>query len=116
MRVLLDDFGVGFSSLSMATQLPVDGLKIDRSFVSSLTTSDAARAVVAAVVQLAIGMNLEVIAEGIESEAQLVLLRQLGVHQGQGFLFSPAVPIPEFERWIQDQMRFGVGVASSELL
>lgn len=106
MQVLLDDFGVGFSSLSMATQLPVDGLKIDRSFVADVTTSEAARAVVAAVVQLAEGMSLEVIAEGVESEAQLVLLKRLGVHHAQGYFFSPAVPIPEFERWIHDQVRF----------
>lgn len=114
MQVLLDDFGVGFSSLSLATQLPVDGLKIDRSFVASLTTSEAARAVVAAVVQLAAGMNLQVIAEGIESEAQLQLLRDLGVDHGQGFLFSPAVPLTEFETWIRDHMHFGVAVTPAQ--
>lgn len=96
-KVLLDDFGVGQSSLSLLTELPLDGVKIDAAFVRHLTSSESARAVVSAIVELGRRMDLMVIAEGIETWEQADLLQELGVHLAQGFLFSGAMPFSQFE-------------------
>ena len=92
LRLCIDDFGSGYSSLGLLHRLPVDGLKIDRSFVSDLGTSPAAQAVVRAVVQFSTDLGLRTVAEGIETPAQLHCLREMGCRYGQGFLFSPPVP------------------------
>jgi diguanylate cyclase (GGDEF)-like protein/PAS domain S-box-containing protein len=89
LRVWMDDFGTGYSSLSALHLLPIDGLKVDRSFVSAMGTDGRAGQVVATVLALARGMGLEVVAEGIERPEQLAGLRRLGCDAGQGFLFSP---------------------------
>ena len=109
IRVLLDDFGVGFSSLSIATQLPVDGFKIDRGFVASLAGNPSAVAAVESIIQLADRMGLHVVAEGVETHEQFELLRDLGVGYAQGFLFSPAVPMATFGDWLHADRRFDVG-------
>jgi diguanylate cyclase (GGDEF)-like protein/PAS domain S-box-containing protein len=88
VRVALDDFGTGYSSLSYLSKLPLDGIKIDRSFVSGLHESPANLAIVRAVVGLAQGLGIAVTAEGIEREDQLAELRDLGCDRGQGFLFA----------------------------
>ncbi len=106
IKVLLDDFGVGFSSLSIATQLPIDGFKIDRCFVASLAGNPSAFAAVEAITQLAKRMDLHVVAEGVETVEQLELLRSLGVGFAQGFLFSEAVPAATHARWLIDSHRF----------
>jgi diguanylate cyclase (GGDEF)-like protein len=93
VRVALDDFGVGFSSLRYLRELPVDVLKIDRSFV--IDTGDKASSMLSAVVSLAHKLDLEVIAEGIEEPEQLDRLQQLGPLTGQGYLFSRPVPCAE---------------------
>ena len=95
LQLCVDDFGSGYSSLGLLHALPVDGLKIDRSFVSDLGASRAARSVVRAVVQIANDLGLRVVAEGIETEAQLAVLRELGCPLGQGYLFSKPVPPDE---------------------
>ena len=92
LQLCVDDFGSGYSSLGLLHKLPVDGLKIDRSFVSDLGTSRTARSLVRAVVQIAADLGLKVVAEGIETEAQLAALRDLGCPLGQGYLFSQPVP------------------------
>jgi EAL domain-containing protein (putative c-di-GMP-specific phosphodiesterase class I) len=85
----LDDFGTGYSSLAALREFPVDALKIDRSFISSLHSSDgASEAIVRSTVALAHSLGLRVIAEGIETTEQAVRLRALGCDYGQGFLFS----------------------------
>jgi diguanylate cyclase (GGDEF)-like protein/PAS domain S-box-containing protein len=89
-RVLMDDFGTGYSSLSALHRLPLDGLKVDRSFVQAMGQDGRAGQVVASVLALARGLGLEVVAEGIERPDQLAGLRLLGCDAGQGFLFSPA--------------------------
>jgi EAL domain-containing protein (putative c-di-GMP-specific phosphodiesterase class I) len=90
VRVWMDDFGTGYSSLSTLHRLPIDGLKVDRSFVQAMGQDGRAGQVVASVLALARGLGLEVVAEGIERADQLAGLRLLGCDAGQGFLFSPA--------------------------
>lgn len=91
VSVYLDDFGTGYSSLSYLTRLPVHALKIDRSFVSKLTSDPASAMIVQAILMLAATLKLVVIAEGVETEAEASKLRELGCQYGQGYLWSKAV-------------------------
>jgi diguanylate cyclase (GGDEF)-like protein/PAS domain S-box-containing protein len=92
-RVALDDFGTGFGSFTYLKQLRVDYLKIDREFVRDIERNAASRRVVEAVVGLASGFGLKTVAEGVEDERTLALLRQLGVDYGQGFLIGRPAPL-----------------------
>jgi len=92
VSLLLDDFGTGYSSLNHLHSLPFDVLKIDRSFVTRMTEGEQPLQIVRTIVELARVMGMEVVAEGIETHAQYMLLRQLGCRFGQGFLFSRPVP------------------------
>jgi EAL domain-containing protein (putative c-di-GMP-specific phosphodiesterase class I) len=89
VELMLDDFGTGYSSLSYLAQLPLSGLKIDRSFVAGMPGGQAP--IVDAVVRLARAFDLRVVAEGVEDADQLVTLRRMGCGLGQGFLFSRPV-------------------------
>jgi EAL domain-containing protein (putative c-di-GMP-specific phosphodiesterase class I) len=91
-RILIDDFGTGYSSLSYLKNLPIDILKIDRSFVRDMASDARDAAIVRAIVDVAKSRGLMLVAEGIESVEQLEHLRGLGCQCGQGFYFSPAVP------------------------
>lgn len=91
MRVAIDDFGTGFSSLSYLRALPFDKIKIDRSFISEMMISPDARAIVKAIVMLAHELGMAVVAEGVENEHQIEILREFGCDQLQGFLFSKAL-------------------------
>ncbi len=93
VRLAIDDFGTGYSSLSYLHRFPIDILKIDRSFVSRLTDSSEGPELARAVVMLGETLGLETVAEGIEQEAQVNELRELGCVAGQGFLFAPARPL-----------------------
>jgi diguanylate cyclase (GGDEF)-like protein len=95
IHVAVDDFGTGYSSLSWIARLPLDSLKIDRSFIAAMNDSAEHMAVVSAVISLARALNLKVVAEGVEKEAQCNLLRLLHCDEGQGYLFS--VPLPPDE-------------------
>ncbi|POF43812.1 bifunctional diguanylate cyclase/phosphodiesterase [Pseudomonas laurylsulfativorans] len=88
MSVVLDDFGAGFSSLSYVHQYRFSGLKIDKSFIFELTTSPRSRAIVRAIVRMAESLDLSVVAEGVENEATLDLLREMGAGQAQGYHFA----------------------------
>jgi diguanylate cyclase (GGDEF)-like protein/PAS domain S-box-containing protein len=91
VQVAIDDFGTGYSSLAYLRRFPVSTLKIDRSFIQHLTESADDRAIVTAVIDLAAALNLATLAEGVETMADLALLRRMGCSSGQGFLWSPAV-------------------------
>jgi EAL domain-containing protein (putative c-di-GMP-specific phosphodiesterase class I) len=104
-RVFLDDFGVGQSSLSVLTDLPLDGIKIDAGFIRQLTTSESARAVVETISDLGRRLDLAVIAEGVETNEQADRLRDLGITLVQGFLYSPPLPTDEFVTWCVTQAR-----------
>jgi len=91
VQVAVDDFGTSESSLSQLSRMPIDCLKIDRSFVAKVQEHGHAALIAQAVISLAQSLGLRVIAEGIESAEQLEFLRERGCEQGQGFLFSPAV-------------------------
>ena len=97
VRVAIDDFGTGYSSLSRLSQLPVDTLKIDRSFITRLVRDPTAQAVVSTIVSLARAFKLGTVAEGVESIEQVNLLQSLGCEQSQGFLHSRPVPADQFE-------------------
>ena len=92
VKLAIDDFGRGGSSLHGLRELPVDMLKIHQDFVSGLGTASDGQAIVGAVVDLGHALGLDVVAEGVETDAQLARLRDLGCDGAQGFLFSQAVP------------------------
>jgi EAL domain-containing protein (putative c-di-GMP-specific phosphodiesterase class I)/FixJ family two-component response regulator/GGDEF domain-containing protein len=98
----LDDFGTGYSSLSYLQRLPVQHLKIDRSFVSNITSSPNDAAIVRAVVGMAHSLGLSVVAEGVETEGQLGYLRGLSCEQMQGYYFSPPVTADAFAALLRD--------------
>jgi diguanylate cyclase (GGDEF)-like protein len=95
LRIALDDFGTGHSSLAYLSRLPIDTLKIDRSFVRGMTENAGDTSIVTAIISLAQALRLSVVAEGVETEAQAQLLRLLRCDQMQGYLFSR--PLPEEE-------------------
>ena len=92
VRLVLDDFGTGYSSLAYLNRFPFDALKIDRSFVEALGIEQERTAIIEAIVGMARALSLDVIAEGVENEAQLSELRRLGCDYAQGHLFSRALP------------------------
>ena len=102
VRFSMDDFGTGYSSLAYLTQLPLDQLKIDQSFVQSIGVKATDSVIVQTIIGMANNLGMEVIAEGIETEAQRSFLEQNDCQLCQGFLFSRPVPIDQFE-WIQKQ-------------
>ncbi len=91
LRIYLDDFGTGYSSLSYLKRFPLNAVKIDKSFVRDLAEDSHDKALVNAIITMATSLTLDVIAEGVETEAHFKMLRDMGCHLGQGFLFSPAV-------------------------
>ncbi len=101
LRFSLDDFGTGYSSLSYLKRLPLDELKIDLAFVRSMHEPGGG-AIVQAIISLGKAMNLEVVAEGVETEEQRVFLAGLGCHSYQGYLFSRPVPVADFERLLAE--------------
>ena len=98
VRIVLDDFGTGFSSLSYLTKLPVTGLKIDRSFVADLGVVASAEAIIRTIVSMSRALRLEVVAEGVETHEQAQALVEIGCDKLQGYLFAapgPASAVPE---------------------
>ncbi len=104
-RIAIDDFGTGYSSLGYLKQFPIDVLKIDQSFVRGLATDPADAAITGAIITVARGLNLSVIAEGVETEEQRRLLQAGGCRLMQGFLFGRPVPAGEWGRWLEAGLR-----------
>jgi len=106
----MDDFGTGYSSLSYLYQLPIDKIKIDRSFIKDLECDREKLEVIKAIANLANGLGMNLVAEGIETKKQLEIVRQLNCHYGQGYLFSKPVnseraeAIIAFKRQIIEQI------------
>jgi diguanylate cyclase (GGDEF)-like protein/PAS domain S-box-containing protein len=98
IRFSIDDFGTGYSSMVYLQQLPLDQLKIDQSFVRALPGDDSSLAIIRAICSLAASLNLEVIAEGVETQAQRELLLATGCRRFQGYLFGRPMPLAEFAR------------------
>ncbi|MGE3467913.1 MAG: putative bifunctional diguanylate cyclase/phosphodiesterase, partial [Pyrinomonadaceae bacterium] len=97
IQVSIDDFGTGYSSLGVLKDLPIDVLKIDKSFINDVTRNPDDAALVKTIVTLASNLRLKVVAEGVETEEQLQFLRDLGCDEWQGYLFSKPLPFEEFE-------------------
>lgn len=100
VHISVDDFGTGYSCLSYLKRFPIDILKIDQSFVRDITVDPDDAQIVTSIISLAHNLRLKVIAEGVETEAQLAFLRRRGCDQMQGFYFSRALPIGEFEEML----------------
>jgi EAL domain-containing protein (putative c-di-GMP-specific phosphodiesterase class I) len=97
VRFSLDDFGTGYSSLAYLTKLPLDQLKIDRSFVHNIGIKTTDAVIVQTIIGMANNLGMEVIAEGVETETQRTFLEQHDCQVCQGYLFSKPVPIEQFE-------------------
>ncbi|AUT71467.1 cyclic di-GMP phosphodiesterase [Paraburkholderia hospita] len=104
-QVHLDDFGTGYSSLSQLGRIPLDVIKLDRSFVSSINADRKSQALVRSMVAVAQALQLKVVAEGIETESEELFMKGLGVEYVQGFLYGKPMPAAEFERWLHDRQK-----------
>ena len=91
IKIAIDDFGTGYSSLNYLQKLPIDTLKIDKSFINSMEYDEGAKSIIKAIIAMAKGLNLDIISEGVEERGQMEKLKALGCYGMQGFLFSPPV-------------------------
>ncbi len=103
IRLSVDDFGTGYSSLAYLRRLPIDEIKIDRSFVQGMGTDLSDLAIVRAIVDLGHSLGLRVVAEGVEEEAARDALREMACDEAQGFLISRPMPLDRFEAWLQSR-------------
>jgi EAL domain-containing protein (putative c-di-GMP-specific phosphodiesterase class I) len=112
LKLALDDFGTGYSSLSRLRELPVDILKIDRSFVTGVDVDAQAAKIVAAFIQLGQALGMTTLAEGIETEGEFRFLAEHGCHLGQGYFFSRPLPAREIShRWRSGEIVLASGAA-----
>lgn len=102
IHITMDDFGTGYSSLGYLKKLPFHTLKLDQSFIEELADDSQDKAIISAVIALGHGLNLRVVAEGVETQEQLELLRSLHCEQIQGYLFSRPLPVEEATKFLQD--------------
>ena len=105
VSVAIDDFGIGYSSLAYLHRFPVDTIKIDQSFIKEIVDDDTHYPVVLAIISIARGLDLKLIAEGVETEVQVRYLRKHGCSVMQGYLFHRPMPIDEFIATIRNEAR-----------
>jgi len=110
VRVSIDDFGTGYSSLSRIRNLDVDHIKVDRSFIDDIETSPQSCKIIEAILHLAHGLRLKVIAEGVETEIQLHQLRQMGCDLVQGYLLSRPLALSDYEALLDEDLEIDAGV------
>lgn len=103
IQVALDDFGTGYSSLSYIKKFDIDYIKIDRSFISNLATGNDDMVLCEAIINMAHKLGIKIIAEGVETEDQRILLKQMGCDFGQGYFFSKPLPSAEFEKMLYER-------------
>lgn len=102
IRVAIDDFGTGYSSLSYLKRFPIDAIKVDRSFVADIPNDGDSSAIAEAIIAMGNSLDMEVVAEGVETEAQMDFLARSRCPSAQGFLFCRPLPAEEVERWCMD--------------
>ena len=100
VSLTIDDYGTGYSSLSYLRRLPVDAIKIDRSFVSDMVTNKDSAIIVRSTIELAHNLDLSVIAEGVEDQRTFDELATLGCDMAQGYCISRPIPVDEFRAWV----------------
>jgi diguanylate cyclase (GGDEF)-like protein/PAS domain S-box-containing protein len=105
VRIAIDDFGTGYSALSYLRQVPLDVVKLDRAFTSTMTSSPRQRELVEGIVRLTLALDLEVVAEGVETEREREMAAAVGCAYGQGYLFSRPMPEAEVPGWLTAQAR-----------
>jgi diguanylate cyclase (GGDEF)-like protein len=103
IRLSLDDFGTGYSSLSYLKRLPLDVLKIDRSFLANVTENPRNAALASTIATLGRKLDMQVVAEGVETEAQLAFVKGCGCHEVQGYLIARPMPLQQLQRFLHDQ-------------
>jgi diguanylate cyclase len=101
IQVAVDDFGTGYSSLAYLRELPIDELKLDRSFIATMNADDRSLAIVQSAIDLAHSLGLRMVAEGVEDALTARQLCDAGCDEAQGFYFSRALPVEEFESWLR---------------
>ncbi|RDU95821.1 cyclic di-GMP phosphodiesterase [Trinickia dinghuensis] len=104
-RILLDDFGTGYSSLSQLTRLPIDVIKLDRSFITGIDQNFQAQSLVRSVLGLARAFGFTVVAEGVETEREVQFLKDIGVDYAQGFFYARPMAAEAFEAWLDDKKK-----------
>ncbi|WP_165856960.1 putative bifunctional diguanylate cyclase/phosphodiesterase [Marinobacter sp. JSM 1782161] len=103
VRIAIDDFGTGYSSLNYLHRLPIHTLKVDQSFVRGIRSGEDGACIVNAIVAMAHGLRLDIVAEGVETDVQLAYLRNLGCQQVQGFFYGPARPAADIDQLLGDR-------------
>lgn len=104
-RILLDDFGTGYSSLSQLTRLPIDVIKLDRSFITGIDQNFQAQSLVRSVLSLARAFGFTIVAEGVETEREVQFLKDIGVDYAQGFFYARPMAADTFEAWLADKKK-----------
>jgi len=112
-RLSLDDFGTGYSSFASLSRFPIDHLKIDRSFIVDIVTNPNSATIATSIIAMAHHMRLKVIAEGVETEAQLAYLRKHGCDEVQGYFFSRPLPADEFDALLRQDMYFPAAITAA---
>ena len=105
VQISLDDFGTGYSSLSQLARFPIDAIKLDQVFVRDIHKQPVSQSLVRAIVAVAQALNLQVIAEGVESAKEDAFLTKNGINERQGFLFAKPMPAVAFERWYKRYLK-----------